>query len=150
MSARLEAVWHLYVLACADGSLYAGIALDVGARLAQHAAGKGARYTRGRGPLRLRADAACGSKGLALSLELRFKRLTRAQKLWLVARRARLVAWVSAQAQSKVARMPGTSGVRPERTRSRVGSGAATTPTKVAIVPAATTVRRLSTLAAIS
>ena len=43
--------WHLYLLRCGDGTLYCGIAVDVAARLKQHAEGKGAKYTRGRGPL---------------------------------------------------------------------------------------------------
>lgn len=82
--------WSFYVLGCGDGSLYAGIAKDVRARLAMHRDGKGARYTRGRGPLRLRAAQPCGAKGDALAVEARFKKLPRALKVHLVARRARL------------------------------------------------------------
>lgn len=89
-------LWSFYVIACGDGSLYAGVAKDVSARFAMHSEGKGARYTRGRGPLRLRGSAPCGQKGDALSVELRFKKLPRAEKLRLLGRRARLVAWVTA------------------------------------------------------
>ena len=46
--------WWLYLLECGDGSFYAGIAVDVEARLHAHASGKGAKYTRGRGPLRFK------------------------------------------------------------------------------------------------
>ena len=43
--------WFLYLIECADGSLYTGIATDVEARFAKHASGKGARYTRSRKPV---------------------------------------------------------------------------------------------------
>ncbi len=45
--------WTLYILECADGSLYTGITNDIEKRLAAHIAGKGAKYTRGRAPLKL-------------------------------------------------------------------------------------------------
>jgi putative endonuclease len=70
---------------CRDGTLYTGIARDVVARLAQHDAGKGARYTRGRGPLTLAAVAAFRTHGNALSVELAVKALPRAAKEALVA-----------------------------------------------------------------
>ena len=73
-------IWFLYIVRCADGSLYTGIARDVQARIAQHDAGKGARYTRGRGPLTLCAVRRFRSKGRALSLEHAIKQLTRAEK----------------------------------------------------------------------
>ena len=47
------AAWHVYLIECRDGSLYTGVAVDVSRRYAQHAAGKGARYTRSHPPLRL-------------------------------------------------------------------------------------------------
>ena len=47
--------WYVYLLECRDGSIYTGIATDVERRYAEHAAGKGARYTRSRPPLRLLA-----------------------------------------------------------------------------------------------
>ena len=72
--------WFVYLVRCADGTLYTGIALDVAARIAQHDAGKGARYTRGRGPVRLCAKKRCATKGAALRLEHAIKRLPRAQK----------------------------------------------------------------------
>jgi putative endonuclease len=72
--------WFVYIARCSDGSLYTGIARDVQARLAAHDAGRGARYTRGRGPLTLCAVRRCRSKGRALSIELTIKRLPRAAK----------------------------------------------------------------------
>lgn len=76
--------WFVYLLRCGDGSIYCGIARDVEARLAQHAAGKGARYTRGRGPLAVCAVRRCATKGNALRLELAVKRLPRTEKERLV------------------------------------------------------------------
>jgi len=73
-------LWFVYLVRCGDGSLYTGIARDVAARIAAHAAGQGARYTRGRGPFELCASRRCGSKGNALRLELAVKRLPRSGK----------------------------------------------------------------------
>jgi putative endonuclease len=72
--------WYVYVARCADGSLYCGIATDVAARIAAHDAGKGARYTRGRGPLAVVLLRRCRTKGTALRVEYAFKQLTRPQK----------------------------------------------------------------------
>ncbi len=74
-------IWHLYLLRCGDGTLYCGIALDVAARLKQHQEGKGAKYTRGRGPLALVHAEPCGTKAEALRRERVVKRLRRAEKL---------------------------------------------------------------------
>ncbi len=79
-------VWQVYLLRCGDGTLYCGIALDVAARLAQHAAGKGAKYTRGRGPLELVYTEACATKAEALRRERAIKRMSREAKLRLCAR----------------------------------------------------------------
>ena len=76
--------WFVYVARCADGTLYCGIARDVAARIANHDRGKGARYTRGRGPLALLAKRRCTSKGEALRLELAVKALPREAKEGLV------------------------------------------------------------------
>ena len=72
--------WYVYVARCADGSLYCGIARDVAARIAEHDAGKGARYTRGRGPLAVMFTRRCANQGRALKIEYAFKQLTRIQK----------------------------------------------------------------------
>ncbi len=75
----------MYVLRCADGTLYAGYAVDVEARIAAHNAGKGAKYTKARRPVMLEACAAFPTKHEAMSAESRFKRLSRAQKLAVLA-----------------------------------------------------------------
>lgn len=72
--------WFLYVLECADGSLYTGITNDVAARYAAHAAGKGAKYTRGRPPRRLLGVSAWPDRSAASRAEHELKRLTAARK----------------------------------------------------------------------
>lgn len=84
--------WSVYLARCADGTLYCGVAKDVAARIAQHDAGKGARYTRGRGPLELLFARRCKSHRDALRLELGIKSLTREQKTELASSRRRLAA----------------------------------------------------------
>ena len=77
--------FSLYIVRCADGALYTGIATDVNKRLAEHASGvRGAKFLRGRGPLEVVFAEAVGDRASALRLEHRVKRLTRAQKLELV------------------------------------------------------------------
>jgi len=71
----------VYVLACADGSLYTGATVDLGRRLRTHRRGAGARYTRGRLPVALVAWWHAADYGLARSQEALFKRLTRSEKL---------------------------------------------------------------------
>jgi predicted GNAT superfamily acetyltransferase len=72
--------YMLYVVECADKTLYTGIALDVHARLEQHNAGKGASYTATRRPVRLLAAWSFPNRSAALKAEAAFKKLTRAQK----------------------------------------------------------------------
>ena len=73
-------MWYLYILRCGDGSLYTGITTDVEKRLQAHRAGKGAKYTRGRGPLELVYREECGTHSDALKRELEIKRLPREEK----------------------------------------------------------------------
>jgi putative endonuclease len=75
------ATWYVYLLRCGDGTLYAGVTTDVQARVAIHSAGKGARYTRGRGPLALVHCEPQPDRGAALRREHELKRLRRASKL---------------------------------------------------------------------
>ncbi len=77
--------WYVYLIECRGGSIYTGIAVDVAARYAAHAAGKGARYTRSRPPERLLAVFAMADKSAALREEARIKRLTASEKRTLVA-----------------------------------------------------------------
>jgi len=81
--------WVVYVVRCADDTLYCGITNDLTARLAAHAAGKGAKYTRGRGPLELVATQRCRDKRIALRIEHAVKRLPRPAKLALGPRQLR-------------------------------------------------------------
>ena len=72
--------WKLYILRCGDGSLYTGITTDVEKRLETHRSGKGAKYTRGRGPLELVYREECGDHSAALKRELEIKKLPREEK----------------------------------------------------------------------
>lgn len=76
----MEKKWSVYILRCGDGSLYTGVAVDVQARLKLHRSGKGAKYTRGRGPLELVHTEECGTHSDALKRELTIKALTREEK----------------------------------------------------------------------
>lgn len=80
----MEKEWGVYILRCGDGSLYTGIAVDIEKRFAEHSAGKGAKYTRGRGPLQIVYRECCGSHSDALKRELAIKALSRAEKEKLV------------------------------------------------------------------
>ena len=84
--------WFVYLARCADGTLYCGVALDVTARIAQHDAGKGAKYTRFRGPLTVVLVRRCGDRSRALRLEYAIKQLTRAEKEALIATPKKLAA----------------------------------------------------------
>lgn len=76
--------WHVYLLRCADDSLYTGVTKDLEQRLAQHNAGKGAKYTRGRRPVALVWSQSAESHGEALRQEILIKKLGRAEKLRLI------------------------------------------------------------------
>ena len=82
-----EAVaWYVYMLRCGDGTLYTGITDDVDRRLAAHRSGKGAKYTRGRGPLELVYTEEQPDKSAALRREMEIKKLRREQKEALIAK----------------------------------------------------------------
>lgn len=82
----MDRPWQLYMLRCGDGTLYTGIALDAGKRLLAHQSGKGAKYTRGRGPLELVYTETCPTHSEALKRELEVKAMTRKEKEALIAR----------------------------------------------------------------
>jgi putative endonuclease len=84
---RATRAHFIYIVRCADGTLYTGYARDPVERERVHNSGRGARYTRGRGPVRLVYLEACDSRGDALRRERAVKRLTRASKEALVADR---------------------------------------------------------------
>jgi putative endonuclease len=77
-------MWCVYLLRCADGTLYTGITNDLRKRLAAHARGRGARYTRGRGPLTLLHAEPARTRSAALRREHELKRLRRGAKLALL------------------------------------------------------------------
>lgn len=82
----MDKKWYLYILRCGDGTLYTGITTDVQARLEAHQSGKGAKYTRGRGPLELVYQEECESHSHALKRELEIKALPRDEKQKLINR----------------------------------------------------------------
>lgn len=71
---------YFYVLSCKDGSLYAGYTTDVERRVHQHNEGKGAKYTRGRGPVKLVHFQSFETKGEALRAEYQFKQWPKKKK----------------------------------------------------------------------
>lgn len=73
--------WQLYILRCKDGTLYTGITDNFLRRLEAHEAGKGAKYTRGRGPFVLCYLEECADHSHALQREYAVKKLTRAEKI---------------------------------------------------------------------
>ena len=81
----MEQTWKLYILRCGDGSLYTGITNNLEKRLAAHRAGRGAKYTRGRGPLELVYREDCTDHSAALKRELEIKALPREEKMKLIA-----------------------------------------------------------------
>ena len=72
--------YWVYILRCGDGTLYTGSTKDIERRLALHASGRGAKYTRGRGPLTLVYREECPDKSAALRREAAIKRLPRQEK----------------------------------------------------------------------
>lgn len=76
--------WIVYILECADGSLYTGITNDLRRRMRLHASGHGAKYTRRRGPFTVRYTESLNSKGAALRREAAIKTLDRAAKVALL------------------------------------------------------------------
>ena len=79
----MPAQWHVYMLRCADGTLYTGIARDVGRRLLQHNGDRagGPKYTRGRRPVELLWSEPAADRGSAQQREAAIKRMKRRDKL---------------------------------------------------------------------
>jgi putative endonuclease len=74
----------VYILECADGSLYTGWTNDIDKRLAAHSAGRGSRYTRSHLPVVLRYMEPCASRSEAMRREQEIKAMSRADKLRLM------------------------------------------------------------------
>jgi putative endonuclease len=79
--AEVEKVWWLYLLACADGRTYAGIALDVAERFQVHVCGKGSKFTRANRPLRILGAQPFASRSAAQQAEYALKQLEKPGKL---------------------------------------------------------------------
>ena len=76
-----SATFSLYIVRCSDNTLYTGIAADVGKRIAEHESSpRGAKYLRGKGPLRLEFEEQIGGRAIASALEHRVKQLSKARK----------------------------------------------------------------------
>lgn len=88
---RKKRQWFVYILECGDGTLYTGITNNVEARIELHRAGKGAKYTRGRLPLRLVCTILCRNKGAALKKEYAIKKLSKDKKLALIKKSNRVI-----------------------------------------------------------
>lgn len=80
----MEKQWYLYIVECSDGSLYTGITDNLERRMEAHNSGKGAKYTRGRGPVQLRYQETLSSHSEALRREIQIKRLKKPEKLALI------------------------------------------------------------------
>ena len=95
--------WHLYLIRCHDGSLYTGITTDVARRFAEHQGNgnAGAKYLRGRGPLVLVFQKNLGSRSLALGVESKVKKLSKARKEELVRENTRIDEMIK-QVRSKI------------------------------------------------
>jgi len=95
--------WHLYLIRCHDGSLYTGITTDVARRFAEHQGNgnAGAKYLRGRGPLVLVFQKKLGGRSLALGVESKVKKLSKARKEELVRASTRIDEMIK-QVRSKI------------------------------------------------
>lgn len=80
---QYESKWYVYILRCADQTLYTGITNRLQQRLRAHNAGKGAKYTKGRRPVHLLYWETCTDKSAALKREAAIKKMKRAEKLLL-------------------------------------------------------------------
>lgn len=77
--------WHVYLAECADGTLYCGVTNDLPRRERMHNAGRGARYTRSRRPVRIVWSEPAATRGAALRREHAIKSMPRPRKLLLAA-----------------------------------------------------------------
>jgi putative endonuclease len=93
--------WCVYVLRCSDRSLYCGISNDLQRRIKQHNCGKGARYTRSRGPVKLARSWPVENKSAALKAELAFKKLKRPAKIALLKRRGKPALFATVKAAGR-------------------------------------------------
>ena len=90
-----EPEWYVYMVRCRDGKLYTGIATDIERRIAEHRAGKGAKYLRGRAPLKLVFRSRIGSRSLALKIEQAIKKLPKSRKETIIESGMDLSRWLA-------------------------------------------------------
>lgn len=93
--------WHVYIVRCADGTLYTGVSIDVARRVAEHNGARvngvravretGARYTRSRQPVKLAYQEKAANRSVACKREYRIKQLNRREKLALIAAASRII-----------------------------------------------------------
>jgi putative endonuclease len=103
-----SATYSVYMLRCADGSLYTGIATDVSRRLQEHqSSSRGAKFLRGRGPLTLEFQQAVGDRGDASRVEYLLKNLAKVDKEKLVSGRKSLTEFTAGLQLNQAS---GTSG----------------------------------------
>jgi putative endonuclease len=77
--------WTVYIVRCIDETLYTGVAKDLASRISQHNDGRGAKYTRGRRPVKLVYQEKARDRGAALRREIEIKRLSSSEKRALLA-----------------------------------------------------------------
>ena len=82
--------WYVYILECSDETLYTGITNNLELRLKKHNQGKGARYTKGRGPVKLLINFEVDGKSKALKLEYKIKKLSKKEKIEIIKNRTLL------------------------------------------------------------
>ena len=83
---KVKMSYYVYILRCRDSTLYTGCTIDIQKRLKEHQSGKGAKYTRGRGPLELVYFQKCEDRSAALKMEAFIKKLSKKEKLDLIQR----------------------------------------------------------------
>jgi len=83
-SAEFPEPWHVYMIRCADDTLYTGVAKDLSLRISRHNTGEGAKYTRGRGPVTLVYHEEATDYGSALRREYEIKQMTPVEKRKLI------------------------------------------------------------------
>ena len=90
---RAAKPWQVYIVRCADGTLYTGVAMDVARRVTEHngSGTRGARYTRSRRPVKLVYQQKAANRAAACKREYRIKQLSRREKLALIAAGSRII-----------------------------------------------------------
>ena len=91
---KKDAEWFIYMVRCRDGKLYTGTAIDIERRIAEHQAGRGAKYLRGKAPLKLVFQKRIGSRSIALKIEQAIKKLPKCRKEKIIEAGMDLTRWL--------------------------------------------------------